>query len=158
LVVGGTHSFFVVAGGYLFQTGAWARTLPWALSVPLFLSVLPAIILAGIPDRRADEGVSKKTLAVALGPEKAIKMARVLVVSAAAAGLCLRWAGVLPGAAGAGIYGVVLHGGALLLGLSRLLRSRSFDRRIDRVMVLSLSYILWFALVPLLSLVGSPKP
>ena len=32
LVVGATHSFYVVVAGYLFQTGKWAAPFPWGLT------------------------------------------------------------------------------------------------------------------------------
>jgi 1,4-dihydroxy-2-naphthoate octaprenyltransferase len=158
LVVGATHSFYVIVGGYLFQSGLWTVRLPWELGVPLFLSVLPAIILAGIPDRTSDAAVSKKTLAVLLGPQCAIVTAGVLVCVSAAAGLSLWLLGALGGAAGLLIFAVVPHGAALLRAVRALLRSGSYDRRIDPTMALSLSYIFWFGLVPLLSLLFGPKP
>lgn len=152
LVVGATHSFYVAVGGYLFQTGVWSASLPWALSVPLFFSVLAAIILAGLPDRTADAAVSKRTLAVALGPKPAIALAGGFAILAAGSGLMLKGSGLLPGKAGWLIAAAVPHGLALLLALGRLWASGSYDRRIDPIMVLALSYILWFGLVPLLSL------
>jgi 1,4-dihydroxy-2-naphthoate octaprenyltransferase len=152
LVVGATHSFYVAVGGYLAQTGIWSAPLPWALSVPLFFSVLAAITLAGLPDRAADAAVSKRTLAVALGPRPAIALAGGFALIATASGLTLRWYGLLGGRAGWLITAAVPHGLALLWALGRLWASGSYDRRIDPIMTLALSYILWFGVVPLLSL------
>ncbi|MGZ6291152.1 MAG: hypothetical protein ACXWMK_03050 [Syntrophales bacterium] len=44
------------------------------------------------------------------------------------------------------------HGLVLLYFLVRLLRSNDFDRRIDAIMALALGYIIWFGLLPLISL------
>jgi hypothetical protein len=47
---------------------------------------------------------------------------------------------------------VISHGLILLLALSRLMRSNHFDERIDRIMALSLTYIIWFGLLPIISM------
>src|SRR5690625_7040256 len=52
--VGLTHSIGVMLCGFLFQGGPFDHPFPWMISIPLFLSIVPAIILAGIPDYAAD--------------------------------------------------------------------------------------------------------
>ena len=47
------------------------------------------------------------------------------------------------------------HGLIFLWALGRLIRSGNYDRRIDGLMALALSYITWFGLIPLLALIGS---
>jgi hypothetical protein len=47
---------------------------------------------------------------------------------------------------------VLPHELALLYFLLRLLRSNNFDRRIDVIMALALGYIIWFGLLPPISL------
>jgi hypothetical protein len=47
---------------------------------------------------------------------------------------------------------VLPHGLLLLYFLLKLLRSNDFDRRIDVIMALALGYIIWFGLLPLISL------
>ncbi len=36
LVVGITHSFYVILCGFVFQAGTWRHSLPWLISIPLF--------------------------------------------------------------------------------------------------------------------------
>jgi hypothetical protein len=47
---------------------------------------------------------------------------------------------------------VISHGLIILLALSKLIRSNNFDKRIDGMMALSLAYILWFGIIPIISL------
>jgi len=47
---------------------------------------------------------------------------------------------------------VISHGLILLLALSKLMRSNRLDVRIDKVMALSLAYIIWFGLIPIISM------
>src|SRR5699024_1802376 len=61
LVVGFTHSFAMILCGFVFQGGGIGHIYPWLLSLPLFLSIVPAIIMAGIPDYLADKQVGKGT-------------------------------------------------------------------------------------------------
>src|SRR5690554_2304190 len=71
LDVGLTHSFGALLCGYAFQGGNLGDPLPWLVSWPLLLAILPAIVLAGIPDYEADQSVGKRTLAVRLGKRNA---------------------------------------------------------------------------------------
>ncbi len=63
-VVGLTHSPYMILCGFVFQTGVWDNSLPWLLSLPLFFAIAAAIILAGIPDYRADKKAGKNTVPV----------------------------------------------------------------------------------------------
>lgn len=153
IVVGITHSTYLILCGYAFQTGTLNHPLPWLLSIPLFFSVLAAITLAGLPDRLADSAVSKKTMAVIFGPETAIVMAACFVCISALSGwiiwyLKLKWWVLV-------LSTIVLpsHGLILLWSLYRLFRSNNYDRRINGVMASSLTYIIWFGLIPLISLI-----
>ena len=151
-VVGVTHSFYVTVCGYLFQTGSWSDSLPWLLSIPLCLATLAAILLAGIPDRQADSAVAKRTVAVILGSRLTTLLAGCCVCLAALAGVLLRFAGLLKGTPGMTIFIVIPHAALLLLSLARLVKSDLYDRRIDGIMGSALSYIIWFGLIPLVSL------
>jgi 1,4-dihydroxy-2-naphthoate octaprenyltransferase len=146
-----THSPYVILCGYVFQGGAWDDPLPWLLSIPLFLAVLSAIILAGIPDRLADQEVSKKGIAVLRGPREAVLLACLFTCLASLSGVLLEHSRILPGSPGKWIWGAVPHGIILLLALFKLIRSGNYDRRIDGIMALALSYIIWFGLIPLIS-------
>jgi 1,4-dihydroxy-2-naphthoate octaprenyltransferase len=146
-----THSPYVILCGYVFQGGSWADPLPWILSIPLFLATLAAIILAGIPDRLADREVSKKGVAVLWGPREAVLLASLFVCLASLSGVLLGHFHIFPGSAGKWIWGAVPHGIILLLVLFKLIRSGNYDRRIDGIMALALSYIIWFGLIPFIS-------
>jgi len=143
-VVALTFSPYLILSGYSFQTGRLDSAVPWLLSIPLFLAILPSIILAGIPDYESDLAFSKKTLAAILGPKKAAFLAVSFAFAAAASGLALRWVGVLAGPAGHAIFITVPH--AVFLGVA----IRGFrKRKIDTVIKHALIYILWFCVVPL---------
>ena len=81
LVVGITHSPYVILCGFIFQAGSLGDPRPWMISIPLFFAVLAAITLAGIPDYRADETVGKKTLSVIFGQKSACLLAMVFALS-----------------------------------------------------------------------------
>ncbi|HOG16685.1 MAG TPA: prenyltransferase [Syntrophales bacterium] len=152
LVVSGTHSFYLVLCGYVFQAGTLSNALPWLLSLPLFFSVLGAITLAGLPDRPADSLASKRTVAVIFGPGIAAFIACCCVALAALSGALL-FPGVLAGGGvrTAGTVLIALYACTLLWVLSGMMRSKDYDRRINGVMALALGYVIWFAAVPLAS-------
>jgi len=151
ITVGFTHSPYVILSGYLFQGSSWADPLPWVLSIPLFLATLPAIILAGIPDRLADREVSKKVITVLWGPREAVILAAFLACLASLSGFFLWYFQIIPGSASKLIWFAFPHAITLLLALFRLMKSGNYDRRIDGIMALALSYIIWFGLIPLIS-------
>jgi 1,4-dihydroxy-2-naphthoate octaprenyltransferase len=149
LDVGLTHSPGAILCGFIFQGGAWHAGLPWLLSLPLFLAVLPSITLSGVPDLEADAAVGKRTLAVRTGVRGAYALAALFTVLAADTALALR---PLPGVGPllAGIeYAVLPHALLLLWLLARQALLAPQAQRIDRLMVASLAYILWFVGVPL---------
>jgi len=146
-----THSPSVILCGYVFQGGSWNDRLPWVLSIPLFLATLPAITLAGIPDRLADREVSKKGVAVLWGPREAVTLSAFLVCLAFLSGFLLWYFRVLRGSPRTLILFTIPHGIILLLALWKLVKTGHYDRRIDGIMVLALSYIIWFGLLPLIS-------
>ena len=150
LTVGLTHSPYVILCGYIFQGGSWESPLPWLLCLPLFFATLGAITLAGIPDRLADQAVSKKVLAVIFGPRGAVILASFFVCIAAISGMLLWYFRIIQGIRGGMILFVIPHGLILLFVLFKLIQSRNYDRKIDGIMTLSLSYIIWFGIIPLL--------
>ena len=151
LTVGLTHSPYVILCGYIFQGGSWQSPLPWLLCTPLFFATLGAITLAGIPDRLADQEVSKKVLAVIFGPRGAVILASFFVCIAAFSGMLLWYFRIIKGIRGGMILFVIPHGLILLFVLFKLIRSRNYYRKIDGIMTLSLSYIIWFGIIPLLA-------
>lgn len=147
--VGITHSIMPILLGMALQGGSVAGPEPWLIAAPMGLSILPAIILSGVPDHDADRAVSKITIAVRFGIHNAFSIAAVLVLAAAVSAILLQFV-LLPG-----IYGIVptiliaAHAAVLV---SRLMKERGRNaepRRIDGTMVLALSFILWFCILPL---------
>jgi 1,4-dihydroxy-2-naphthoate octaprenyltransferase len=148
-VVAITHSIGVLLPGYLLQGGDWHAALPWLLSLPLGLAVLPAIILSGIPDRDADRAAGKQTLVVRLGIRGALRSAAVFVTLATASALVLRQTPGIAVAYGDWIYLTLPHAAWLLWRLKEHWRQAPTARRIDRLMVLALTFIIWFGAIPL---------
>ncbi|ELR72297.1 NAD(P)H dehydrogenase (quinone) [Fulvivirga imtechensis AK7] len=152
LDVGITHSILVVLCGYVFQGGNVLDPFPWLLSIPLFLAILPSIILAGIPDYEADKAVSKKTIAVKIGRKNAAKVALTFVVFATVAGIAWHVFDLLPGAYSLAIFMIVPHALIIVYLLLRYIKNPSPPPRINSLMIATLSYILWFGLIPLFNL------
>ncbi len=144
-----THSLGLVLAGYVMQGGAWTDPAPWAVSLPLGLAVLPAILLAGVPDAAGDAAAGKRTLVVLLGPRCAMLLAALFVVAAVIAAVALDQ----PVLVGLGIV-AMLHG-AWLVWLILRRSQAALPARIDGVIVAALSFILWFAAVPLLHLLAA---
>ena len=151
--VGVTHSLGVILCGYAFQGGAWTNAWPWLVAVPLFFAILPAITLSGIPDYSADYAVGKGTIAVRLGPRVAVRVAQAMTAVAAAMAVAL-----LPRLIGidtlaAIVLLIVPYAMAQVIVLERYLRRRCEPRRIDGLMAMALTYILWFVAIPLWDLI-----
>lgn len=144
-----THSVMLVLCGHYSQVNQHAAG-PWLIAPPIFFSVLPSITLAGFPDFEADAACGKKTLAVRFGRSAALKMALVAVLIAA--GMRSRVAvdsGGLTWADGM----MLLHAAGLVLALT-FHHPKASSGRINGLLALSLSYMLWFALAPLLQALG----
>lgn len=152
LVVSITHSIYVIICGFVFQGGAWNAPWPWFVSIPLFFSIFAAITLAGIPDRPADQAVRKQTLAVILGPRRALMIAIWSAGMAYLSTLLLGYLKVITISISFLTVLVLPHGAILVYYLFRLMKTHDYDKRINREMGLSLSYIIWFGLIPLFSL------
>lgn len=153
LDVGLTHSFGVIACGYIFQGGAPGDALPWLLGLPLFLAILPSIILSGIPDYEADLGAGKKTLAVRFTRKGAAWLALVFTWLAAGAVLLFHFFGVLPDLFRYLALPVLPHALWLSWLIRQYLHQDPVPGRIDGLMVAALTYLIWFAGIPFLHLV-----
>ncbi|CAN5176144.1 hypothetical protein BH23BAC3_BH23BAC3_00610 [soil metagenome] len=148
-----THSAGALLTGYLLQGGIWTDSLPWLLSIPLFLSILPAIILAGVPDLEADRAANKKTLAVRFGRQTAVYLAMAIIPAAALSGVI--WL-MLPLATYLLILLVslvIMHAAILMKQLWNYTKEENPSARIDRLLALALSFIIWFGLIPLIAYV-----
>ena len=144
-----THSIALILCGYMFQGGSWNASFPWLVSPPLFLAVLPAIILSGIPDYDADLAAGKRTVAVIFGLRPAIRIAQGLTLLAATTALIWQYAAFGSASyAGIGLL-VVPHAALQTVLLERLTRKTVRAERIDALMALALLYIVWFVAVPL---------
>jgi 1,4-dihydroxy-2-naphthoate octaprenyltransferase len=145
-----THSFAVIICGYIFQGGNIYDPTPWLLSIPLFFAVLPSIILAGIPDYDADRSAAKGTLAVRLGKKTAAKLAIVFTIASALLVLLFTALNILPGTFDHLIFIVLPHSILLIVIIHRFIKNKILQPRIDFIMIASLTYILWFVLLPLI--------
>lgn len=135
--------------GYLVLEGSWRDSLPWLLGLPLMLAILPSIILAGIPDVEADENAGKRTLAVRLGRRGALRLALAMTLLSVFSAMLWQQLELAAGALSTIIWFVIPHGGYLAWRLGLRLQSGGEINRIDELMVLSLSFLLWFIIVPL---------
>jgi 1,4-dihydroxy-2-naphthoate octaprenyltransferase len=153
-----THSLGAVLCGFVFQGNAWSAPEPWLLSVPLGLAVLPAITLAGVPDHDADRLVGKGTLAVRTGLRGAYLLAAICTVLAAAAVIALAHVAAVGRVFGGIEYAVLPHAAVLLVMLAGHAQAEAGARRIDGLMALALSYILWFVAIPLWHLLRQQAP
>ena len=147
-----THSVGVLVCGFVFLGGSVTDPLPWLLGTPLLLATIPSITLAGIPDVAADRAAGKRTIAVRVGPRRAAVVAGAIALLAALVAVAWLVVGIVPEAYGPAIFLSVPH--ALVLGwmLWNRLDGLTGPRRIDRLMIASLSYVLWFGVVPLIGL------
>lgn len=153
IVVAVTFSPYLILCGYVFQSGEWEDAFPWLISIPLLFAIFSAITISGVPDFQADRTAKKRTMAVISGPRVAIILSGICICVAALSWIALYYFEILKGWSGVLIFVVLLHALVLLTVLFKLMRSAHFDRKINRVMVLTLLYMLWFCLIPLLSLV-----
>ncbi len=152
ITVAATHSTGPVLLGFVLQGGAPTAAAPWLLSLPLLLAILPSILLAGIPDSVADRTVTKRTFAVRRGALAAARAAQWSALAAALGAAAVAAAmGPLYGRAGA-LIGV--HCLVLWWMLQRYRHHGAPVGRIDGLMVASLTYLFWFALLPLVAYAG----
>lgn len=152
ITVGITHSFAVILCGFLYQGGIASDPTPWWIGLPLFLSVLPSIILAGIPDAKADRNAGKKTLAVRLGAINAARLAIVFIIAATINVLLYTYFHFFEGIYQNILFGVIPHAAWLVFKLHQYIRSRPGEKRIDGLIIIALTFLMWFAVIPLLNL------
>jgi 1,4-dihydroxy-2-naphthoate polyprenyltransferase len=152
ITVGLTHSFLVVLCGYLFQGGPLTDAAPWLLSLPMFFAVLPSIILSGSPDYEADKAAGKKTLAVRFGKKGAARLALIFTWVAALIVVVFTFTDPVPPTFHYLIIPVLAHAIYLTYRLYRYLQNPNPASRIDSLMVAALTYLIWFALIPLINL------
>ncbi len=153
ILVAVTFSTYLILCGFTFQNGAWKDPWPWLISLPLLFVIFSAITLSGVPDYLADRAAQKRTLAVIFGQRSAIILCAASISAAAFSWIALYYFKILKGWPVVSIFFVLVHASLLSILLIKLIRSDHFDRKINREMVLTLSYMLWFGLIPFLSLI-----
>ncbi len=151
--VGITHSFYIVLAGFLLQSPKLNIILPWLVSIPLFFAVFGAIILAGFPDYEADKKVGKKTLTVILGQRKASLTSILSISISIISSIFILYSGIF-GFSSMIFLIVIIHGFLLLYLLFTQIMKNVIEKRIDKLLQMSLSYILWFTIIPLLYLLN----
>jgi 1,4-dihydroxy-2-naphthoate octaprenyltransferase len=151
--VGITHSFYILLAGFLLQTPLIHIGLPWILSIPLFFAVFGAIILAGFPDYEADKKIGKRTLTVVLGKRNASIVSFISISLSIISSIFIVYFGTL-GFASMIFLIVIIHGFALLYLFYTKLMQDITETRIDKLLQISLSYIIWFTLIPILYLLN----
>ncbi len=152
VVVGITHSFLIVVGAYVIQNGHWFDTLPWLLSLPLCVAILPAIILSAIPDYFADKATGKRTLAVIFGTRLAVGIAKYCVIATIVLTVFI-WPWLLASWLSYVLIGLMMWHGWFLHGVLNIFYQKNAPvRRINSLMVNALSFILWPSIIALVDL------
>jgi 4-hydroxybenzoate polyprenyltransferase len=108
--------------------------------------------MSGIPDYNADKAASKGTLAVRVGKKGAAVLAIAFTILAAITAISFHLFNIIPGAYDYMIYAVLPHAVFLVWLIIRYLKNPSPSSRIDYLMIASLTYLIWFALIPLIKL------
>lgn len=148
LVVGFTHSFYLVSAGYYFQAFKLDPGINKS-AIPLFWAVLAAITLAGIPDAEADAQVFKRTWAVILGSKRAAQLAVAFIILAGISGYLI-YQNIF-GISWSALYIFPLINGLIVLFATlKFLVSQNYNRKINFLLGSALNYIIWFGLIPLL--------
>ena len=141
-----THGPGVLILGHVVQGGDVFSGQAWFLALVIGLAVLPAILLAGIPDRTADREAGKMTLVVRLGTARTVRLAISFLALSAIGALALTISLVPVGPALALI--ALPNAAGLIWLLLRYHGEGAPERRIDLLLGLSLLYIAWFVIVP----------
>lgn len=152
LTVGLTHSIMVILCGFIFQGGAYANPFPWLLSIPLFFSIIPSITLSGIPDHEADRNAGKRTLSVRFGKNTAARIAISCCIFALLTSFYLFFSNLVPGAYNLMLIFPVIHAIWLISALLKYIGLEQKPERINKLMILSLTFLMWYALIPFFNL------
>ena len=148
ITVGLTHSLMVILCGFIFQGGIYTNAYPWLISIPLFFSIIPSITLSGIPDHEADQLAGKHSLSVRFGKNKAAFGAIICTVMALVSSFYLYFNDLVPGAYNYLLVVSVFHALWLILELLKYINVVHKPKQINKLMLLSLTYLMWFALIP----------
>ncbi len=155
IVVSLTHSILMMLAGFIFEGGTFTNEVPWLYGLPLFFSILPSIILSGIPDREADRSAGKKTVAVRFGNNIAAYIAAFFVVLSVVLSTVLYLSGDADAYYGNAILLAIPHSIWLSILIINFIKKQQKPRHITLLMIASLTYLLWFVLVPFFRLLNS---
>ena len=140
-------SILVAGLGWASQGASWHPGFPWGFTSAIFTSVLPSIILAGVPDQEADRLSGKVTTVVRWGVRTATRLATI----ATGVALFLEFLTTSHGPFSFALnIMAAFHGLALLAALIRAGRRKEHGK-IDGLLILALTYMVWFALEPFLA-------
>jgi len=153
LDVGVTHSFYILLVGFLLQSPKLDITIPILISIPLFFAIFGAIILGGFPDNEADKKTGKKTITVILGQRKASIISIISISLSIISGGFILFSSIV-GFGGMIYLVVIIHGLILLYLLVTRVIGNVIENRVDKILQTSLSYIMWFTIIPLLYLLN----
>ena len=150
-----TYSFYLFAFGYFLQAGSPPEAaLLVPICLPLFLAILPAIVLANVADAPSDRECGKRTWPVVLGVKNAVRVALALAIAAYAAWLLVWW-DLRPRVA---LLAMALAIGAHLVGhcVYAVMRWHKLVREMSTQLFVAsaLAYVVWFAIPPLVVLLG----
>ena len=148
VTVGLTHSLMVILCGFIFQGGAYTEPFPWLISIPLFFAIIPSITLSGISDHDSDKKSGKRSLAVYFGINNAAITAMSCTVMAIVSAIYLYASDLVPGAYNLFLLPAVFHGLWLMVMLNKYINQPQKPKHINQLMILSLTYLMWFALIP----------
>ena len=83
------HGFYVITCGYVFQKGIFDANILWIIAMPIFFSSLAGVSLGGLPDIESDRIVSKKSIAVLIGPKNTLIFSAICSLITGAFGIYL---------------------------------------------------------------------
>jgi 1,4-dihydroxy-2-naphthoate octaprenyltransferase len=138
--------------GYLIQIGRWMDSLPWLLSILIFLATLIAGALGSIPDYRADMKVSRKRFAALFGPRLTAIISLYLIAVTAISGVLFWYFNILTGPGSITVVVVIPYSLILSLAVIKMIKTDDYERTINRIFQLTIFNVLLFGLILLLSL------
>jgi len=148
-IMGGPYPILL---GYILQIGRWMDSLPWLLSILMFLVILIAGALGSIPDYRADMKVSRKRFAVLFGPRLTAIISLYLIAVTAVSGVLFWYFNILTGPGSITVVLVIPYSLILSLAVIKMIRTDDYERTINRIFQLTIFNLLLFGLILLLSL------
>lgn len=152
LVVAFTCGPYLIFCGAYFQSRQLTDPVPWLLGLPLFFAILPAIILSEILDYDADKAVGKRTIPVIWGKKRAFIFSVIFLLIPNFMSLVLLYYRLITGVV-AIILLVTLPYAIILSGLClKRIGGKKSHRRHSGLLVGSLAYMVWFIIVPYISI------